>query len=107
MVLAITGFLVAVGTVVFLVLEWNNPATLQSLGLPGKLLAGLFQSVTPRTAGFNTLDYSRMETPSILFTALLMFIGGNPGSTAGGHQDSHFLCARSQRLERGAGPGGA
>ncbi len=103
MVLSITGFLVAVGTVVFLVLEWNNPATLGALGLPGKLLAGLFQSVTPRTAGFNTLDYSRMETPSILFTALLMFIGGNPGSTAGGIKTVTFfvLAANAWSVVRG------
>ena len=103
MVLSVTGFLVAAGAVVLLVLEWNNPATLGGLGLPGKLLAGLFQAVTPRTAGFNTLDYSLMEPPSVLFTTLLMFIGGNPGSTAGGIKTVTFfvLAANAWSVVRG------
>ena len=91
MALSITGFLLAVSTVVLLVLEWNNPATIGELGLPGKLLASLFQGVTPRTAGFNTLDYSQMQTPSVVFSMLLMFIGGNPGSTAGGIKTVTFF----------------
>ena len=103
MVLSVTGFLIAAGAVVLVVLEWNNPATLGALGLPDKLLAGLFQAVTPRTAGFNTLDYSRMEPPSVLFTSLLMFIGGNPGSTAGGIKTVTFfvLAANAWSVVRG------
>lgn len=91
MAVAITGFLIGVAVVVVLVLEWNNEATLGGLSLPGRLTAGLFQAVTPRTAGFNTLDYAQMSTPTVVFTMLLMFIGGNPGSTAGGIKTLTFF----------------
>jgi trk system potassium uptake protein TrkH len=84
MALAITLFLVCAGAVVILLLEWGNPETLGRLDVPGRLLASFFQAVTPRTAGFNTLNYELMNTSTVLFTILLMFIGGNPGSTAGG-----------------------
>ncbi|MEW9920163.1 potassium transporter TrkG [Marimonas sp. MJW-29] len=56
-------------------------------GLDGtgtKLLASWFQAVTPRTAGFNTLDYAAMETPTTVMTITLMLVGGGPSSTAGG-----------------------
>ncbi|MEQ8841696.1 MAG: TrkH family potassium uptake protein [Acidimicrobiales bacterium] len=79
-----TFFLTAAGTTLILMVEWANPATLGPLDTGGRLLASLFQSVTPRTAGFNTLDYGEMTTAGLLVTMLLMFIGGNPGSTAGG-----------------------
>ena len=91
MALSITGFLILVALVVLLVLEWSNPATIGDMNLPDKLLASLFQAVTPRTAGFNTLDYAQMQPASILFTLLLMFIGGNPGSTAGGIKTLTFF----------------
>lgn len=84
MAVAMTAFLVVTATVVLLVFEWNNPDTLGGLTVPGRLLATTFQAVTPRTAGFNTLDYAAMVPASLVFTILLMFIGGNPGSTAGG-----------------------
>lgn len=66
----------------FLLFEWHN--TLTGLGLSDKLLASLFQVATPRTAGFNTVAYSSMDSPALLLTMFLMFIGGSPGSTAGG-----------------------
>ncbi|MCZ7534354.1 MAG: TrkH family potassium uptake protein [Acidimicrobiia bacterium] len=84
MALSATLFLIMAGTLAVLILEFTNPATLGPLDLPDKVLASLFQGITPRTAGFNTLDYSQMQTSTLLFTSLLMFIGGNPGSTAGG-----------------------
>ena len=84
MVLSITAFLVAAGTSLIMIAEWNNAETLGPLSAPGRVLASLFQAVTPRTAGFNTLDYSQLTTAGLLVTMLLMFIGGNPGSTAGG-----------------------
>ncbi|HKI57325.1 MAG TPA: TrkH family potassium uptake protein [Trueperaceae bacterium] len=90
-VLAGTAILIAVGTVVILAFEWSNPATLGHLPFPDKLMASLFQSVTPRTAGFNTLDISRLRPATLLFTMLLMFVGGNPGSTAGGIKTVTFL----------------
>jgi trk system potassium uptake protein TrkH len=84
MVLSITGFLTAAGVSLILIAEWNNDGTLGPLTAPGRVLAALFQAVTPRTAGFNTLDYGQLTTAGLLVTMLLMFIGGNPGSTAGG-----------------------
>ncbi|MCA9836341.1 MAG: TrkH family potassium uptake protein [Trueperaceae bacterium] len=72
------------GFMFFLIVEWNNPATLHEKSLGTKLLASLFQAVTPRTAGFNTVDYNSMELPTLLVSILLMFIGANPGSTGGG-----------------------
>lgn len=82
MVLTMTGFLLAAGTLFFLWSEWSN--TLKDLPLPVKLLASFFQSVTPRTAGFNTLDYGHMNNLTLLGTIMLMFIGASPGSTGGG-----------------------
>lgn len=58
---------------------------------PGRrVLASLFQSVTPRTAGFNTVDYSRFSESGLGLTILLMLIGGSPGSTAGGIKTTSF-----------------
>lgn len=82
--LAMTGGLLIVGAVMVLALEWTNPATLGDLSSPGKLLAGFFQGLTPRTAGFNSLDYAAMRETTWLGTMLLMFIGGGSASTAGG-----------------------
>ena len=56
-----------------LVLEYNNPKTLGQLGFGGKILASLFQSVTLRTAGFNTIDLAAMRENSIFFMIILMF----------------------------------
>lgn len=74
--------LVGGGTVLFLLLERNNLGR----GLPfgEQLLAALFDAVTPRTAGFNTTDTAALSSGSSLLTMVLMFIGGSPGSTAGG-----------------------
>lgn len=91
MALALTAFLVVSSFVVLLVFEWTNPATLAELPLGQRLLATMFQAVTPRTAGFNTLDYAQMAPASLVLTMLLMFIGGNPGSTAGGIKTVTFF----------------
>ncbi len=82
--LSVTAVLVAVGFAFVLGFEWGNASTLGQLDAPGKLLAGFFQGVTPRTAGFNSLDYGQMEEPTLLVTDLLMFVGGGSASTAGG-----------------------
>jgi trk system potassium uptake protein len=84
LVLVMTIALLTTGTVIYLLLEWHNPATLGELSVPSKILAGFFQSLTTRTAGFNTIDTAGMETASKLWTIVLMFIGGSPASTAGG-----------------------
>lgn len=84
LVLVTSGVLLLAGFVIFLILEWNNPATLGELSVPGKILGAMFQSVTPRTAGFNTIPIDQLKAPSKLITMMLMFVGGSPGSTAGG-----------------------
>ena len=84
LVLTMTLFLLVSGTILYLVLEWNNPFTLGNLPASQKIMAGFFQSLTTRTAGFNTVDTAGLTTASQLMTVILMFIGGSPGSTAGG-----------------------
>lgn len=103
--LMVTLGLLAFGTLMVLGLEWDNPATLGPLSWPGKLLASFFQGVTPRTAGFNSLDYEAMREPTLLLTMLLMFIGGSPASTAGGIKTVTFfvLVASAWSLVRGRG----
>ncbi|MGN0622058.1 MAG: TrkH family potassium uptake protein [Porcipelethomonas sp.] len=82
LVLAATAVLTIGGTAIFLGLEYNNE--LAGLTVPEKINASFFMSVTPRTAGFNTVDLGNMTTGGKFLTIVYMFIGGNPGSTAGG-----------------------
>ena len=88
--LTMTWVLLAVGTLAVLGFEWSNPATLGPLDLPGKLLAGFFQGASPRTAGFNTVDYAAMEESTWLVTDILMFIGAGSASTTGGIRVTTF-----------------
>lgn len=81
---SVTMLLVALGTAAIFVLEFNNPETIGNLDIGDKITASVFQSVTARTAGFNTIDQTAMTPLSKLVTTVLMFIGGSPGSTAGG-----------------------
>lgn len=83
-VLFVTVVLIVVGTAIVLLFEWDNPRTLQNLNLKEKLGAGLFQSVTMRTAGFNSVDIVGMREITKIFSILIMFIGAAPGSTGGG-----------------------
>jgi trk system potassium uptake protein TrkH len=102
LVLATTGLLIAVGTTLFLVLESGR--TLAGLPEGTKLLASLFQAVTPRTAGFNTVPLGALSPVTILLWALLMFIGASPGGTGGGIKTTTLavllLSIRSQVLGR-------
>ncbi len=82
-VLATTAFLLIGGFLYFYFYEFQQ-SQWQGLGTGGRFWAALFQAVTPRTAGFNTVDLSKMTVPSQLVTILLMLVGGSPGSTAGG-----------------------
>lgn len=77
------------GAAVLFVLEYNN--TLAGRPLDEQILCSLFGSVTARTAGFNTVDTAALTDSSKLFTVLLMFIGGSPGSTAGGIKTTTFV----------------
>ncbi len=80
----VTLILLAVGLGAMLAFEWNNPATMGPLDVPGKLLAGFFQGVQPRTAGFNTLDYGAMHDETQLIMTGLMYIGAGSAGTGGG-----------------------
>ena len=82
--LVTTAVLLVGGFALILAFEWNNPQTLAGLDAPTRVLASIFQSVQPRTAGFNSLDYGQMENTSLLTTNLLMFVGGGSASSAGG-----------------------
>lgn len=79
-----TTILIITGAIAFFILEYNNPKTLGALSFKGKILSSLFASITPRTAGFNTINLPDMTTASKFLTIILMFIGASPGSTGGG-----------------------
>jgi trk system potassium uptake protein TrkH len=78
------------GTAYISILEWNNPDTLGRLDPGAKLLAGFFQSVQTRTAGFNSIDIGAMRSESWLGMDVLMFIGAGPAGTAGGIKVTTF-----------------
>lgn len=85
-----TIFLLILGLIVFLVVEFNNPNTLGNLDFKNKILGAWFQSVTTRTAGFNTIDIGKLTDVGFFMTIALMFIGASPGSTAGGIKTTTF-----------------
>jgi trk system potassium uptake protein TrkH len=89
-VLVTSAALVCIGTFVIFLLEYNNPKTLQPLSAIGKVLASLYQSVTPRTAGSNTLNIPDLQQSTLFFIIILMFIGASPGSTGGGIKTTTF-----------------
>jgi trk system potassium uptake protein TrkH len=86
--LLVTGYLLAGGALAVLLFEWNN--TLAALSVPDRLLGAYFQSVTPRTAGFNTLDIAKLRHSTQFLLTVLMFIGASPGSTGGGIKTTTF-----------------
>lgn len=79
-----TLILLVLGTIAFFYIELRNPQTFGSLNLRDQLLVAWFQSVTPRTAGFNTIDIGKMTTAGLFIMIALMFIGASPGGTGGG-----------------------
>lgn len=83
-VLVSTVFLIVGGSVLFYIFEFSNHQTIGDMNLWEKALASCFQSVTTRTAGFNTISQGDLTPQSTVLTYILMFIGGSPGSTAGG-----------------------
>lgn len=84
LVITLTAALIVGTTLLLWLIERHNARTLGPLGMGEALLAAYFQAVTPRTAGFNTLDMGAMLPPSLFLIILLMFIGAAPGGTAGG-----------------------
>ena len=84
LVLIASGVLVVVGVLSVALLEWGNPATLGGEPTSTRAAMSVFQGITPRTAGFATVDYAQMRDPTLVVQALLMFIGTAPTSTGGG-----------------------
>lgn len=82
--LSVTAILIVVGAILMFIFEYSNPATIENMPLKGKILSSIFASVSPRTAGFNSISTSDMTTAGRFLTTILMFIGGSSGSTAGG-----------------------
>lgn len=87
-----TIFLLVGGFIFLFISEYNN-TLLEHNSIFGKITAASFNAVTPRTAGFNAVDFTQMNVPSLLFIIFLMWIGGSPASTAGGIKTSTFALA--------------
>jgi len=83
-VLTISVILLSVGTLALLIFEWKNPATMGPMSFSDKLTNAFFSATTPRTAGFNSISTADMSPAGKLLTMGYMFVGGSPGSTAGG-----------------------
>ena len=90
-ILATTAILLLLGWIFFFIFEYNN--TLSEHSLTGKILVSFFGSVTPRTAGFNSVDMVALSFPTIMIYFLLMWIGASPASTGGGIKTSTFAIA--------------
>ncbi|HLE78544.1 MAG TPA: TrkH family potassium uptake protein [bacterium] len=90
-VLTASGALIGLGVVLIILLEYSNPMTLEPLPPLQQLLAAFFQSVTPRTAGFNTIDIAHLREPTLMLLIALMFIGASPGGTGGGIKTTTFV----------------
>lgn len=84
-----TVFLIVIGTVFFMAFEWNNSLKEHSWG--GKVVVSFFQSVTSRTAGFQSVDFGTVLNPTLLLVIMLMFVGASPASTGGGIKTSTFF----------------
>lgn len=89
-VLSMSGFLILFGAMVILLFEYSNGRTMASLGFGEKILAAFMQSVTPRTAGVNSLDIAGLRQATQFFLIIYMFIGASPGSTGGGIKTTTF-----------------
>lgn len=101
-VLGLTASILAIGTLLTLISEWNNPSTIGNLSFGNKLLVSFFQTVTMRTAGFASIDYTKAHPITLLIFIFQMMLGGAPGGTAGGIKITAFitlfLYARSEIL---------
>lgn len=87
--LGMTFALILAGTILFLFLEWNHAMRRMPLGT--KITAAVLQSITPRTAGFDSIPQNKLSDASILITMFLMFIGASPASTGGGIKTTTFF----------------
>lgn len=102
-VLFTTAILIISGAVLIYLFESSNLKTFASMSIKEKILISYFSSVTPRTAGFNTVDYSLLRPETLVLTIMLMFIGASPGGTGGGVKTSTFaiILARLYATIRG------
>lgn len=91
LVLIATAIIIAVGSLLILALEWNNPNTLGPMPVWQKILNAFFQTVTLRTAGFMSLDQTLLTDSTKGLSLLIMLIGGSSGSTAGGMKTVTFV----------------
>lgn len=89
-VLSMTSALILIGAAVVFIFEFTNPRSLEPLNWGGKIWSSFFQSVTPRTAGANTLDIGTLRQATQFFMIILMFIGASPSSTGGGIKTTTF-----------------
>lgn len=87
-VLTATAMLLIVGAVLFFIFEYKNPNTMGPMSFKGKILSSIFASITPRTAGYNSISTTDMTIAGKFLTVILMFIGASPGSTGGGIKTS-------------------
>jgi len=87
-VVSMSLILIILGFILFFIFEFDNVLIHEGIG--GKLMASLFQSITPRTAGFNTVNISQLKDVTLFMIIFLMFIGASPGSTGGGIKTSTF-----------------
>ena len=91
LVLFLTAGILLLGTSSTLLTEWNNPGTIGNLSTPEKLLVSFFQTVSMRTAGFASIDYTQARPVTLFIYILQMFLGGAPGGTAGGLKITTFF----------------
>jgi trk system potassium uptake protein len=85
-----TVVLLVAGALAIGVFEWTNPDTFGTMPVIDRITNASFASITPRTAGFNSIDYGLVEQPTLVATQVLMFIGGGSGSAAGGIKVTTF-----------------
>ena len=103
LVLLITAILLAIGFLLIFILEYTNEGTLGNLSLSAKIQASIFQSVSPRTAGYNSVEIGNLRMPTVFIMVILMFIGGSSASTAGGIKTTTagVLCIAIYNFVRG------
>jgi trk system potassium uptake protein TrkH len=90
LVIFMTTILIIAGAILIMLIEFSNSKTIGGLNINGKFLGALFQSITPRTAGYNSLDVSQLRTGTWFIMIVLMFIGASPSSTGGGIKTTTF-----------------
>jgi trk system potassium uptake protein TrkH len=97
-VMITTASLILAGAVMFFLLEFKNPESIANKSISTKILTSFFQSITARTAGFNTMSISRLNPATAFFLTLLMFIGASPGGTGGGIKTTTFAAVTAGGL---------